>query len=68
METWVIKSVVVAVLAECKLYCFVSDGKVEYLKTLAVAVTVLDCKQNVSFIVFHKVVYFTKKKRIYHFC
>ena len=38
--------------------------KVDYLKTVAVAV--LECKQNVSFIVFHKVVYFTK--RIYHFC
>ena len=44
--------------------CFVSDGKVDYLKTVSVAV--LDCKQYVSFIVFHRVVYFMK--RIYHFC
>ena len=43
------------------LLCFVSDRKVDDLKT--VAVTVLNCKQNVSFIVFCKVVYFTK-----HFC
>ena len=36
----------------------------DYLKTASVAV--LDCKQNVSFIVFRRVVYFMK--RIYHFC
>ena len=36
----------------------------DYLKTVAVAV--LDCKQNVSFNVFRKVVYFMKS--IYHFC
>ena len=36
----------------------------DYLKTVSVAV--LDCTQNVSFIVFHRVVYFMK--RIYHFC
>ena len=36
----------------------------DYLKTVSVAV--LDCKQNVSFIVFRRVVYFMK--RIYHFC
>ena len=35
----------------------------DYLRTIALAV--LDCKQNVRFIVFCKVVYFTK--RIYHF-
>ena len=40
-----------------------SDGKVDYQKTVSVAV--LDCKQNVSFIVFRRVVYFMK--RIYHF-
>ena len=34
------------------------------LKTVSVAV--LDCKQNVSFIMFRRVVYFMK--RIYHFC
>ena len=45
------------------LLCFVSDRKADYLKTAEVAV--LDCKQNVSFIVFCKVVYFTK--RIDHF-
>ena len=38
--------------------------KVDYLKTVSVAV--LDCKQNVSFIVFCRVVYFMK--RIYNFC
>ena len=43
------------------LLCFVSDRKVDCLKTVAVAV--LNCKQNVSFIVFCKVVYFTN-----HFC
>ena len=36
----------------------------DYLKTASVEV--LDCKQNVSFIVFRRVVYFMK--RIYHFC
>ena len=36
-----------------------SDGKVDYLKTVSVAV--LDCKQNVSFIVFRRVVYFMKR-------
>ena len=36
----------------------------DYLKTVSVAV--LDCKQNLSFIVFRRVVYFMK--RIYHFC
>ena len=36
----------------------------DYLKTVSVAV--LDCKQNVSFIVVPRVVYFMK--RIYHFC
>ena len=36
----------------------------DYLKTVSVAV--LDCKQNVSFIVFRRVVYFMK--RIYHCC
>ena len=35
-----------------------------YLKTVSVAV--LDCKQNVSFTVFRRVVYFMKI--IYHFC
>ena len=40
------------------LLCFVPDGQVGYLKTAAVAV--IDCKQNVSFIVFGKVVEFTK--------
>ena len=39
-------------------------GGHNYLKTVSVAV--LDCKQNVSFIVFRTVVYFMK--RIYHFC
>ena len=34
---------------------FVSDGKMDYIKTVAVAV--LDCEQNVSFIVFCKLVY-----------
>ena len=43
------------------LLCFVSDRKVDDLKT--VAVTVLNCKQNVRFIVFCKVVYLTN-----HFC
>ena len=37
----------------------VSDGKGDYLKT--VFVEVLDCKQNVSFIVFRRVVYFMKR-------
>ena len=41
---------------------FVSDGKVDHLKTVSVAV--LDCKRNLSFFVFHRVVYFMKK---YHF-
>ena len=36
----------------------------DYLKTVLVAV--LDCKQNMSFIVFRRVVYFMK--RIYQFC
>ena len=36
----------------------------DYLKTVSVAV--LDCKQNGSLIVFHRVVYFMK--RLYHFC
>ena len=36
----------------------------DYLKTVSGAV--LDCKQNVSFIVFCRVVYFIKRK--YHFC
>ena len=42
------------------------------LKTVSFAV--LDCKQNVSFIVFRRVVYFMNRrvvyfmKRIYHFC
>ena len=36
----------------------------DYLKTVSGAV--LDCKKNVSFIVFRRVVYFMK--RIYHFC
>ena len=36
----------------------------DYVKTVSVAV--LDCKQNVSFIVCCRVVYFIK--RIYHFC
>ena len=31
----------------------------DYLNTVSVAV--LDCKQNVSFIVFHRVVYFMKR-------
>ena len=31
----------------------------DYLKTVSVAV--LDCKQNMSFIVFHRVVYFMKR-------
>ena len=39
---------------------FLSDAKVDYLTTVAVAV--LDCKQDVSFIVFCKLVYCTKKK------
>ena len=43
---------------------FLSDGKVDDLKTVSVAV--LDCKQNVSFIVLRGVEYFMK--RIYHFC
>ena len=34
------------------------------LKT--VSVVLLDCKQNVSFIVFRRLIYFMK--RIYHFC
>ena len=41
-----------------------SDGNVDYLKT--VSVEVLDCKKNVSFIAFRRVVYCMK--RIYHFC
>ena len=36
----------------------------DYVKTVSVAV--LDYKQNVSFIVFRRVVYFMK--RTYHFC
>ena len=36
----------------------------DYLKTVSAAV--LNCNQNVSFIVFRRVVYC--KKRIYHFC
>ena len=36
----------------------------DYLKTVSVAV--LDCKQNVGFIVFRRAVYFMKT--IYHFC
>ena len=40
------------------LLCFVPDGKVGCLKTIAVAV--LNCKQNGSITVFYKVVYFTK--------
>ena len=40
-----------------------ADGKVDYLKTVSVAV--LDCKQNVSFIVIRRVVYFMKEYIIF---
>ena len=36
----------------------------DYVKNVSVAV--FDCRQNVTFIVFRRVVYFMK--RIYHFC